>query len=100
MAGKVENRAIIGWRNLATGCAILEPGSSTQLLTGTWRLQRPVIDLNRCNLCSLCYVYCPDMAIIKTSEGTYEPDLNYCKGCSICAEECPKNAIAMIDEEE
>jgi len=100
MAGKVEKRAIIGWRNLATGCAILEPGSSTQLLTGTWRLQRPVIDLNRCNLCSLCYVYCPDMAIIITAEGTYEPDLNYCKGCSICAEECPKNAIAMIDEEE
>ncbi len=100
MAEKVEKRAIIGWRNLAIGCAILEPGNSTQLLTGSWRLQRPVIDQNRCNQCGLCYVYCPDMAIVKTPEGAYEPDLNYCKGCSICAEECPKDAITMSDEEE
>jgi pyruvate ferredoxin oxidoreductase delta subunit len=100
VAGKVEKRAIIGWRTLVPGCAILEPGNSTQLLTGTWRLQRPVIDKGLCNLCSLCWVYCPDMAMTKTPEGTYEPDLNYCKGCAICAEECPKNAITMVEEEE
>ena len=100
MAEKVEKRAIIGWRNLPLGCAILEPGSSTQLLTGTWRLQRPVMDTNLCNRCGLCYIYCPDMAIIKTAAGTYEHDLNYCKGCGICAEECPKKAITMVDEEE
>jgi pyruvate ferredoxin oxidoreductase delta subunit len=97
---KVEKRAIIGWRNLALGCAILEPGSSTHLLTGSWRLQRPVINEEQCNRCGLCWVYCPDMAMTKTAEGRYEPDLNYCKGCAICAEECPKNAILMVDEEE
>lgn len=100
MADKIEKRAIIGWRNLAIGCAILEPGSSTQLLTGTWRLQRPVIDNEKCNRCGLCWIYCPDMAMTKTAEGTYEFDLNYCKGCAICAEECPKNAITMVEEEE
>jgi pyruvate ferredoxin oxidoreductase delta subunit len=100
VAGKVEKRAIIGWRTLVPGCAILEPGNSTQLLTGTWRLQRPVIDQELCNRCGLCWVYCPDMAMTKTAEGSYEPELNYCKGCAICAEECPKSAITMVEEEE
>ncbi len=100
MVEKVEKRAIVGWRNLALGCAILEAGSSTQLLTGTWRLQHPVIDQQLCNRCGLCYIYCPDMAIIKTPAGAYEHDLNYCKGCGICAEECPKKAITMVEEEE
>jgi len=100
MPEKVEKRAIIGWQNLSIGCAILEPGNSTQLVTGTWRLQRPVIDYEKCNKCGLCWVYCPDMAMTKTDEGSYEPNLDYCKGCAICAEECPKKAITMIDEEE
>jgi pyruvate ferredoxin oxidoreductase delta subunit len=100
MAEKPEKRAIIGWRNLAVGCAILEAGSSIHLLTGDWRSERPHIDAKLCNRCGLCWVYCPDMAMTKTAEGGYEPDLNYCKGCAICAEECPKHAITMVPEEE
>jgi pyruvate ferredoxin oxidoreductase delta subunit len=100
VAERVSQRAIVGWRNLAIGCAIVEPGSSSQLLTGDWRLERPVIDKEVCNRCGLCWVYCPDMAMIKTAGGDYEPDLTYCKGCAICCEECPKNAIHMVDEEE
>lgn len=73
--------------------------------TGSWRVERPVIDLSRCTpakrgkaACHLCWLYCPDAVITKDIEPKI--DLEYCKGCGICAEECPTGAIEMIEENE
>ena len=67
--------------------------------TGTWRVERPVTDVGKCNYCGLCALYCPPQC--QRDMGTYfEPDLAYCKGCGICAEECPSRAITMRPEGE
>ncbi len=52
-----------------------------------------------CNNCDNCYVFCPDLAILKKN-GSYEILYDYCKGCGVCAHECPRNVISMFFEEE
>ena len=98
-----------GWREIPLGGIIMEPGNSVSYKTGDWRVQRPVINQERCVRCRLCWVYCPDAAIIEldkeyvTEKGkrwqrTYVIDYDHCKGCGVCAEECPVKAIDMIPE--
>lgn len=48
-----------------------------------------------CIRCSTCFSVCPDSAIRRKPDGTYEVDSQYCKGCGICAQECPSGAIQM-----
>ena len=50
-----------------------------------------------CNSCGICYVYCPDVAILWINEKP-EVDYDYCKGCGICAKECPRGIITMAPE--
>jgi pyruvate ferredoxin oxidoreductase delta subunit len=73
--------------------------------TGSWRVERPVIDTRICipckrgaEACFICWLFCPDVVINRTIPPTI--DLEYCKGCGICAEECPTKAIKMVDEAE
>ena len=87
------------WKDLEIGSIVTEPGSASQYQTGTWRSERPIIDLDKCNKCGLCYIFCPDAAIEMNDEGYPEVNLFYCKGCGICAEECPKEAITQVEEE-
>jgi Pyruvate/2-oxoacid:ferredoxin oxidoreductase delta subunit len=47
-----------------------------------------------CSQCDNCYNFCPDLAVVKTSDG-YQVNLDYCKGCGICANECPGGALTM-----
>ena len=96
---KARAEGDLGWKELEIGCFITEPGNSSQFKTGDWRSRRPVIDLSKCNKCTLCYYYCPEGCIAKTPEGYFQADLFYCKGCGICATECPKDAITMVEEE-
>jgi len=53
-----------------------------------------------CNQCDNCYMFCPDMAVIREKEG-YERGINYdyCKGCGLCVVECPRNAMTLREEE-
>jgi len=67
--------------------------------TGSWRTERPVVDVSKCNYCGLCAIYCPPQCM-RDKGGYYEPDLAWCKGCGICAHECPRKAITMISEGE
>lgn len=52
-----------------------------------------------CNECEVCYVFCPDLSILK-SGGTFshQVDYDYCKGCGICFTECPRGAISLKEE--
>ncbi len=72
--------------------------SSRNAKTGSWRSSRPIIDIDNCIKCYICWKFCPDMAIILV-EGEY-PRINYdyCKGCGICANQCPKKCIEMERE--
>ncbi len=87
------------WKDLEIGSIVTEPGSASQYQTGTWRSERPIIDLDKCNKCGLCYIFCPDAAIEMNDEGYPEVNLFYCKGCGICAAECPTKAITQVEEE-
>lgn len=71
--------------------------------TGSWRVNRPVINLLACipaksgkMACFTCYLYCPDGVITRAIPPVI--DYTYCKGCGICAEECPVSAIDMVEE--
>jgi pyruvate ferredoxin oxidoreductase delta subunit len=89
----------IGWKELEVGCVILEPGSASEYLTGSWRSQRPVYDEEKCIQCGQCWMYCPDAAVLHGDDDSYKPNLDYCKGCGICASVCPKDCIEMVEEE-
>lgn len=67
--------------------------------TGSWRTFRPVVNYSKCKFCMLCWIYCPDGAIIRREDDSPEIDYEYCKGCGICANECPVKAIVMLREE-
>ncbi|MDX1594692.1 MAG: NAD(P)-binding protein [Gammaproteobacteria bacterium] len=47
-----------------------------------------------CIHCDNCYLYCPDMAVLKENGG-YAIRTEYCKGCGLCVKECPTGAVQM-----
>ena len=51
-----------------------------------------------CISCDNCFVYCPDLAIVRLPEGGYDVNGDYCKGCGICVRECPTGSMEMIEE--
>jgi pyruvate ferredoxin oxidoreductase delta subunit len=80
------------------GGVVTEAGSSHKYKTGDWRAFRPQVDKEKCVNCLLCWIYCPDSAIIRKEKGI-EVNYDYCKGCGICAHECPREAIKMVEEQ-
>ena len=47
----------------ARGSLVYDPGWSCDNLTGAWRTERPVMDVERCNQCNMCWLYCPEGCI-------------------------------------
>jgi 2-oxoacid:acceptor oxidoreductase delta subunit (pyruvate/2-ketoisovalerate family) len=89
---------LIPWQQLPAGGAV-RPESAPRLQTGGWRTgERPQVDAARCVNCLLCWLYCPDSAVVVEGETFAAIDLDYCKGCAICAEVCPVGAIEMVAE--
>ncbi len=64
--------------------------------TGLWRTLKPVINYEKCTKCFICWMYCPEAAILAEDKPVILYD--FCKGCGICANECPVKAINMIKE--
>lgn len=85
------------WKTLPPAGMIKIP-TSLEYKTGSWRIEKPVIDQSKCTKCLLCCIYCPDMSIKRMIDGGVEVDYEFCKGCRICAEVCPPKAIKMVEE--
>jgi 2-oxoacid:acceptor oxidoreductase delta subunit (pyruvate/2-ketoisovalerate family) len=49
--------------------------------------------------CLLCWLHCPDAAIVVEDGRFVGFDYDFCKGCEICAEMCPAGAIELVPEE-
>ncbi len=86
------------WREPPIGGIIPEAATADDYPTGGWRTQRPVRDDNICNQCLICFIVCPDAAILAEDDKITDIRLHHCKGCGICAVECPVDAIKMVDE--
>ncbi|ADG13988.1 pyruvate synthase subunit PorD [Methanocaldococcus infernus] len=80
------------------GAIIYEPGSSVKNKTGTWRVFKPILNVELCVKCENCYIFCPEPAIYE-EDGVFKINYDYCKGCLICANECPTGAITKTREE-
>jgi len=86
-----------GWTSLPIGGVLHEAGSSLKYKTGDWRAFKPLVNKEKCSNCLLCWIYCPDSAILRR-EKWVEVNYDYCKGCGICARECPLKVIEMVEE--
>ena len=86
-----------GWKGLPIGGVIEKAGNAEDYETGSWRVNRPILDKNKCTSCLMCWIFCPDTSIIVKDGKVTGIDLAHCKGCGICARECPlkDKAITM-----
>lgn len=87
----------MSWREL-NQAATVEGGTSTQYSVKGWRVNRPVIDESKCTNCLICWIYCPEPAIVRHEGAKVTIDYEHCKGCGICEAECPLRAIMMVRE--
>ncbi|MCH5377734.1 MAG: 2-oxoacid:acceptor oxidoreductase family protein [Planctomycetes bacterium] len=78
--------------------SVLHVGNAVARRTGSWRVERPVIDPDICTRCGLCFVRCPDGAIALDEDGFPVIDYDHCKGCMICQQICPLRAIRSTKE--
>ena len=86
-------------RGLREGGVVL-PSEAAQPRTGGWRTGlRPSVDMSRCVDCLLCWLYCPDSAVLLDGTTFTGFDYELCKGCEICAEICPTGAIRMVEDD-
>ncbi|MEM0106687.1 MAG: 4Fe-4S binding protein [Candidatus Micrarchaeaceae archaeon] len=66
--------------------------------TNEWRLDKPVVNQEKCIKCLICWIDCPEATIIRDDSDNIKINYDYCKGCGICAKECPTKAIEMQKE--
>jgi pyruvate ferredoxin oxidoreductase gamma subunit len=72
---------------------IQAPGNAAVRHTGAWRVFRPVIDLDACTRCGICFALCPDGAIALDAHAYPVIDYDNCKGCMMCYQECPIHCV-------
>ena len=83
------------WNELPLGGLIIDAGNAIEYNTGSWRAFRPIVDMEKCNSCMFCWLYCPDISITVEDGKMIGIDLEHCKGCGVCAEVCPTDAITV-----
>lgn len=68
----------------------------------SWRVQKPVFNIDVCIDCQNCWVWCPDSSIISRDKQMLGIDYDHCKGCEVCVEVCPTNpkSLLMFSEQE
>lgn len=100
---------LVGWDQIPEG-GVVYPGSSLRYRTGSWRVEKPVIDHSKCIMCRRCWLFCPDDAVLEVWREAKGPggrtvkvkaidfSYEYCKGCGVCAQVCPTGAIQMVRE--
>ena len=89
---------LTAWQDLPAG-GVVTAADAEQPHTGGWRTGlRPEADLSKCVNCLLCWLYCPDSAVVVDGTTFAGFDYDFCKGCEICAAACPTRAIEMVAE--
>ena len=78
------------------GGIIVNVGNAARYPTGSWRTQRPILNLEACTNCLLCWINCPDGSIVLTEGKVSGIDEMHCKGCGICAQVCPTKPVKAM----
>ncbi len=87
----------MSWKELEQA-AVVKGGTSKGYNVSGWRVNRPAIDESKCTNCLICWIYCPEPAIVRHGGAKVTIDYDHCKGCGICETECPPKAITMVKE--
>lgn len=76
-------------------------GVNDGFVTGNYRILRPIISLDRCTACGICWIFCPDSAIKMPGPQGEKIWINYdyCKGCGICRRECSVSGAIWAEPE-
>ena len=62
----------------------------------SWRVNKPVFNIDVCIDCQNCWVWCPDSSIISRDKQMLGIDYDHCKGCEVCSEVCPTNPKSLL----
>lgn len=62
----------------------------------SWRVVKPVFNIDVCIDCQNCWVWCPDSSILSRDKQMLGIDYDHCKGCEICVEVCPTNPKSLL----
>jgi pyruvate ferredoxin oxidoreductase delta subunit len=62
----------------------------------SWRVIKPVFNIDVCIDCQNCWVWCPDSSIISRDKQMLGIDYDHCKGCEVCVEVCPTNPKSLL----
>ena len=81
-----------------TEAAVIEGPTSASYDVSGWRVNRPVLNEAKCTNCLICWIYCPEPAIVRHGDSKVTIDYQHCKGCGICEAQCPPKAITMVRE--
>lgn len=84
------------WERCRPLSSWLPGGFSKERIGKVSRKKVPDLNENECVHCGLCWIYCPEGAIIRGDPFTIQYE--FCRGCGICAVECKRNAIRMVEE--
>ncbi len=85
---KLDKKKLFTWQEIPMGGTILSEGSE-DYETGSWRTKRPIFNAEACTNCMLCWLFCPECAILVEDKKVVGINKYLCKGCGICARECP-----------
>ena len=83
------------WQETTRGGNICGSGTSRYYKTGGWRVDTPILDLEKCVNCLRCYLLCPDSSIQLEDGKVTAINYDYCKGCGVCSNACGTGAIIM-----
>ena len=86
------------YQELPMGILIHEAGNAQEYDTGSWSAFYAKFWPDRCIQCFICWIVCPDSAIMVEDGKVVGVDLKHCKGCGICPSECPPKANALTYE--
>jgi pyruvate ferredoxin oxidoreductase delta subunit len=106
---------LVGWDDITQGSVLTSfEGDATEIVhqkseermysnfnsytatVASWRVDKPVFNIDVCIDCQNCWVWCPDTSILSRDKQMLGIDYDHCKGCAVCAEVCPTNPKSLI----